>query len=91
MNTYKRHRFPPGTLSKAGPQIKSATVAWVQDATSPAAFNLNYQWTTLDDFPTDIPGHRLSGLGTFNTDNSTNNDDTSSNANRVNLVTWYDF
>ncbi|MEH6637563.1 MAG: hypothetical protein V7700_18750, partial [Halioglobus sp.] len=45
-------------VAKAGPQSKSATVALSQDATSPTAPNLNYQWTNLDEFPTDIPDHR---------------------------------
>lgn len=48
----------PMSVAKAGPEPKSSTVQWGQDENSPAAFNLNYHWTKLDEFPTDIAGHR---------------------------------
>jgi hypothetical protein len=46
------------SVAKTGPQIKTSTVEWGQDGTSPASFNMNYEWTKLDEFPTDIAGHR---------------------------------
>ena len=45
-------------VAKTGPQVKDSSVEWGRDANSPASFNMNYQWTKLDKFPTDIAGHR---------------------------------
>ncbi len=45
-------------IAQTEPKAKKSGVEWGQDSTSQSSFNMNYQWTKLDAFPTDIAGNR---------------------------------